>query len=287
MRIVSWNVARRSSRLAEQAAALARREPDVVALQEVTDRTLPLWRAALATIGLAHVRASLDGADPARVPAGRRRSGVLLGSRAPLADASAALPVPWPETAIVAVASSVATGPVELHCVHVPNAANGWVKVRTLEAIRGGLASAPRGPRVLCGDLNTPRRELPDGEVISFARDSRGRLRPERGSEWDQGELGVVPRLRELGYRDAFRTLHGYSKREPSWTWRRIAGHDGGWRLDHLFASEELRPTAATYHHGWREQGLSDHSALEVDLRSRRSRRGPSNAVAECKSSRR
>jgi exonuclease III len=271
VRIVCWNVARRSSRLAEQAAALAGREPDVVALQEVTDRTVPLWRAALETIGLPHARTSLDGADPGRVPAARRRTGVLLSSRASLADASAALPVPWSETAIAAVASSVATGPVELHCVHVPNAANGWVKIRTLEAIRGGLAAAPRGPRVLCGDLNTPRRELPDGEVISFARDSRGRLRPERGTEWDDGELGVVPRLRELGYRDAFRALHGYAKREPSWTWRRIAGHDSGWRLDHLFASEELRPTAATYHHAWRDEGLSDHSALEVDLQSRRS----------------
>ena len=108
MRIVCWNVARRSSRLAEQAAALAGREPDVVALQEVTDRTVPLWRAALETIGLAHARASLDGADPARVPAARRRTGVLLSSRASLANASAALPVPWPETAIAAVASSTA-----------------------------------------------------------------------------------------------------------------------------------------------------------------------------------
>jgi exodeoxyribonuclease-3 len=265
MRVVSWNVARRSSRLAEQAAALAGRDPDVVALQEVTKRTLPLWRAALETIGLGHVGASLDGADPAREPAARRTTGVLLASRTPLGEAPA-LPVPWPETAIAAVSSSAGTGAVEVHCVHVPNAANGWVKVRTLEAIRHGLARAGQAPRVLCGDLNTPRRELPDGKVISFARDSRGRLRPDRGSEWDEGELGVVPGLRELGYRDAFRALHGYAQREPSWTWRRIAGHDGGWRLDHVFASEELRPASAAYHHSWREQGLSDHSALEVDL---------------------
>jgi exonuclease III len=270
VRIVSWNVARRNSRLIEQAAALAGREPDVVALQEVTDRTLPLWKAALKTIGLPHVRASLDRADPSREPADRRRTGVLLGSRTSLADASA-LPVPWPETATAAGASSVATGLVALHCVHVPNAANGWVKVRTLEAIREGLAAAGQGPRVLCGDLNTPRRELPDGEVISFARDSKGRLRPERGSEWDEAELDVVPGLRELGYVDAFRVLHGYEQREPSWTWQRIAGHGGGWRLDHLFASEELRPTAANYHHRWRDEGLSDHSALEVELEGRRS----------------
>ena len=193
MRIVSWNVARLSARLAEQAAALAGRDPDVVALQEISRRTLPLWRAALAALGLTHIRASLDSADPGRQPAARRRTGVLLGSRAPLTEASTSLPVPWPETALAATTSSVAAGVVELHCVHVPNAANGWVKVRTLEAIRSGLAGSPPVGRVLCGDLNTPRRELPSGEVISFARDSRGRLRPDRGTEWDDAELGVVP----------------------------------------------------------------------------------------------
>jgi exonuclease III len=266
VRIVSWNVARLSARLAEQAAALAGRQPDVVALQEITGRTLPMWRAALATIGLAHVRASLDDVDPRRQPASRRRTGVLLSSRAPLTDASMCLPVPWPETTLAAATSPLAGGVLEIHCVHVPNAANGWVKVRTLQTIRSGLANGPPAPRVLCGDLNTPRRELPSGEVISFARDSRGRLRPDRGGEWDEAELGVVPGLREVGYADAFRTLHGYASKEPSWTWRRIAGHGGGWRLDHLFASNELRPVAAVYHHDWRDQGLSDHSPLEVDL---------------------
>ncbi|MDQ3102687.1 MAG: endonuclease/exonuclease/phosphatase family protein, partial [Actinomycetota bacterium] len=155
MRIVTWNVARRSSRLAEQAAALASREPDVIALQEVTDRTLPMWRAVLERIGLPHVTASLDRADPARVPVDRRRTGVLVSSRAQLADAST-LSVPWPETATAAVASFASTAAVEVHTVHVPNAANGWIKVQTLQAIRSGLAAAPAGPRVLCGDLNIP-----------------------------------------------------------------------------------------------------------------------------------
>ena len=265
MRIVSWNVARRSSRLAEQAAALAGREPDVVALQEVTARTLPLWRAALATIGLPHMLASLHTADPRRAPASRRATGVLIASGRPLAPADAALPVPWPETALSAAVDSDA-GHVQIHCVHVPNAANGEVKVHTLEAIRRGLEEAPAAARIMCGDLNTPRRELPDGTVLSFARDTRGRLRPERGVEWDEAELGVVPGLRDLGYNDAFRCLHGYDAREPSWTWQRISGHSGGWRLDHLFTSPKLRATACRYHHEWREDGLSDHSALEADV---------------------
>ena len=265
MRVITWNVARRSSRLAEQAAALAGREPHVVALQEVSAATLPLWRAALGHLGLSHVRSSLDAPDSARSPAQRRRTGVLLGSSAPLRDASTSLPVPWAETA-VAAAADTAIGPIEFHTLHVPNASNGWVKVRTLEAVRGGLRRAPSTPRVVCGDLNIPRRELPSGEVMSFARDSRGRLRPERGPEWDDAELGIVPGLRDLGYLDAYRHVHGYRSPEPSWTWERISGHRGGWRLDHLFTSRELRPTDCRYHHPWRDAGLSDHSALEADI---------------------
>ena len=262
LRLLSWNVARRVARLAEQAAAIAERSPDVLALQEVTPRTLPMWRAACTAIGLPHVIASLDDADPARQPAPRRRTGVLLAAQTPLLPA-AALALPWPETALAAVAA----GPgIEVHTAHVPNAANGWIKVQSLEAVRDGLAELPPAPRVLCGDLNTPRRELPDGAVVSFACDSAGRLRPERGERWDQGELGVVPGLRDLGYRDAFRHLHGYASREPSWTWRQRAGHGGGWRLDHVFGSPELRPLRCRYHHAWRDQGLSDHSAIEADF---------------------
>ena len=258
MRLITWNVARRVQALPGQAAALAGRRPDVVALQEITARTWPEWREALPKIGLPHAACSLDSAQSRREPASRRRTGVLIAARASFA-AAASLPVPWPETTLAAEVDGVT-----IHAAHVPNAANGWIKVDTLRALRAGL-EAGDGPRILCGDLNTPRRELPDGTVVSFARDSRARLREERGTEWDDGEMGVVPGLRDLGFADAFRALHGYESREPSWTWRRIAGHDGGYRLDHVFLSGELSPTAARYHHDWREAGLSDHSALEVD----------------------
>jgi endonuclease/exonuclease/phosphatase family metal-dependent hydrolase len=116
---------------------------------------------------------------------------------------------------------------------------------------------------VLCGDLNTPRRETPGGEVLTFARDSRGRLRPERGERWDRAELGPLIGLREHRMRDVFRELHGYDRREISWGWRRWSG---GYRLDHLIASDELRATRCEYLHAWREEGLSDHSALEAQL---------------------
>ena len=241
--------------LAEQAHALALRSPDVVALQEVTARSWPLWRAALETIGLGYAACSLDDADRERQPITRRRTGVVIGSRTPLSLAPS-LPAPWPETTLAADVEGVL-----VHTAHVPNAANGWIKPDTLAALRAGL-EATSGPRVLCGDLNTPRREKPDGTVISFARDTREQLRPERGDRWDSAELGVVPGLRELGFVDAFRTVHGYGSKEPSWVWR----HGGGWRLDHVFAAG-LEVEAAVYHHDWRDDGLSDHSALEADLR--------------------
>ena len=258
MRLITWNVNRRVSLLARLAAALAGGQPDVVALQEVTARSWPLWEAALGTIGLPHALCSLESADPAREPRSRRRTGVMIAARMPLAD-SEPLAVPWSETTLAAVVDGAT-----IHVAHVPNAANGWIKPDTLAALRAGLA-ATSGARVLCGDFNTPRRESPDGTVISFARDTHGRLRPERGTRWDDAELGVVPGLRELGFADAFREVHGYASKEPSWVWR----HGGGWRLDHVFVCG-LRVVASAYHHGWRDEGLSDHSALEVDVANAR-----------------
>jgi exonuclease III len=166
--------------------------------------------------------------------------------------------VPWPETTLAREIDGVV-----FHVVHVPNAANGWVKIETLEAIRAGLA-ATTGARVLCGDLNTPRREHEDGSVLTFAHDSAGRLRPERGERWDAAERALVHTLRaEHGWTDAFRALHGFGTRDASWTFQ----HDrGGWRLDHVLVFG-LEPVACAYAHEWRRAGLSDHSALVADFR--------------------
>lgn len=190
----------------EQASALAGRAPGLVALQEVTRQTLPLWRRAFVLMGLEHVRSSVDAVPRVGAASARRTMGVMLASRTPLRDVEHPLSVPWPETALRAAAET-SRGPVEIFCVHVPNAANGSIKPETLRAIRDDVAVAGPGARVVCGDLNIPRRELSTGEVISFARDRRGRLRPERGADSDAAELGVVPGLQELGYRDAYRAL--------------------------------------------------------------------------------
>jgi endonuclease/exonuclease/phosphatase family metal-dependent hydrolase len=152
----------------------------------------------------------------------------------------------------------VHTGGLLLVGAHVPNAANGWIKVETLAALAAYMATA-EGPRVLCGDLNTPRREHPDGTVWTFACDGRGRLRPERGEPWDEGERAPWTVLD-----DAFRRLHGWGEREISWAWNRTHP-TGGYRLDHVLVSAEVTVTACSYHHEWRTSGLSDHSAMEAE----------------------
>jgi exodeoxyribonuclease III len=226
-----------------------------VALQEVTARTLPLWRAALTEMGFSGSETALEAAHRAER---RRPLGVLTAARAPIRR----LPspdVPWPERLLCCLVDDVEV--VNLHSPIAP--ALDLAKIRTHEAVAAYLANRSRGARVLCGDLNTPRRELPDGDVMTFAFDSAGRLRPERGERWDRAERALVHRLRaEHGWVDAFRVLHGYEHREASWTFP----HDrGGWRLDHVLALD-LQPQAATYAHEWRRDGLSDHSALVVDL---------------------
>jgi exonuclease III len=257
VRLITWNLARRLQALPGQAAALAGRAPDVVALQEVTASSAPIWRQALERIGLPHVACTLDAAPPGREPRNRRTTGVLVAARTPVGtlDDRPHDP-PWPETVLSADVAGL-----RLHAAHVPNARNGWTKVHTLQALAALAAPdvAAGRPVVVCGDLNTPRRETADG-IITFARDTRTRLRPERGTEWDEAELALLDG--RTGLRDAFRLLHP-GARDVSWAFP----HGGGWRLDHVLAAPVVEVEAVRYHHAWREAGLSDHSAMEADLR--------------------
>ena len=233
----------------------------------MTARTLPLWRATLADGGFS---ACLSSLDTAAVPKGRRALGVLTAARAPLAPMPSPAAVPWQERILCCT-----VGEVEVVNLHSPiSPAPDLAKVRTHEAVAQYLLAAPQRSRVLCGDLNTPRRELPDGEILTFAHDSSGRLRPERGERWNRAERALVYGLRERGWIDAFRALHGYGERQASWTFR---GDRGGWRLDHVLVSG-LEFVAGTYAHEWRRIGLSDHSALIVDLRAQ-AKRGRTSAA--------
>lgn len=258
--VLTWNVAGRVRSVPAQARALAERPVDVVALQEVRATALPAWEEALAGLGYPHVAATLP-ADGAQRPP-ERRLGVLIASRAPIEPCPMA-EIPWPER-YLAARTEAGGALLELHNLHAPISSKAdEVKVRTLEAVHAALATGGDLPRVLVGDLNTPQYESREGEVRSFARTRSGRIRPSHGERHDRAELLLITGLREHGYADAFRALHGYGRRDRSWLYphRRT-----GYRLDHVIV-RGLDVVACEYEHAWRDAGLSDHAAMWARLR--------------------
>jgi exodeoxyribonuclease III len=254
-RLICWNVAGKVARLVPQAARVINEAPDIVCLQEVRARAAPQWTELLGSAGLIHAAVSDPGAAAA---AGRSRPLLTLtASRAPLQVVPVA-DVPWPERVLTVQVSGAEIVNVHSPISPKPNLA----KVRTHEAVHAHLA-AGAGPRVICGDLNTPRKEHPDGRVWTFARDRYGRLLAERGQRWDEAELALIRGLEPHGFRDAFRELHGPERREFSWEWPQWGG---GYRLDHLIVSAEVEVTDVRYRHDWRIAGLSDHSALTAEV---------------------
>lgn len=251
--LVCWNVAGRVKQLAAQVRRVTDLAADVICLQEVTATTAPRWRAELADAGWEYQAVALAHADDPK----RRPLSVMTASRSPL-ELRPPPTVPWSERVLVTT-----TGAITLINVHSPiSESPNLAKVLTHEAIYAYLRRQP-GPAVLCGDLNTPRRENPDGSVWTFARTQHGKLRPERGERWDTAELSLITGLRAAGWRDGFRELHGISNREFSWGWARWPG---GYRIDHLIVSPQIQLGSVSYIHEWRTDGLSDHSPLFAEI---------------------
>ncbi|MEA2160876.1 MAG: exodeoxyribonuclease [Solirubrobacteraceae bacterium] len=254
-RLLCWNVAGRVQRLPEQLESIRAAGPDLICLQEVTKTTQPRWEQLLGEAGWPHVAVA---SPRSALEHGRTRPLLTLtAARVPLERTELA-GIPWPERVI-----SVRLGDLEVVNVHSPISPKpDLAKVRTHEAVYRHLAEGS-GPRLLCGDLNTPRKEHPDGRVWTFARTRAGKLRRERGERWDVAELALIKGLEAHGFRDAFRDLFGPEVRELSWEW---AQSGGGYRLDHLIVSGEVAASEVTYLHDWRRTGLSDHSPLTATI---------------------
>ena len=205
--LLTWNVAGRVGANQErQIAALAEQPFDVLCLQEITPRTRERWLDALAELGL-HVAVS----DWPAEPRGSRRFAVLVAGRDPVRRVPGP-DLPWPERHL-AVRTAPAGREVEVHTLHAPlSSKEQLVKVRTLEALYAALAGDGGGgsdggrggaaPRILAGDLNTPRYESREGEIVS-------RLRPRVAHGAPQRPLGDVGALR------AARLTPGGGARQP------------------------------------------------------------------------
>lgn len=255
MRLISWNVANRVKKHAAQLRALEQNAPQIIALQEATATTIPLWRKGLEELGY-QVISSFDLVDSHEYLTGGRKYGVLTASRWHME----ALPpedfeIPWPERVLSATVSSP-WGDLELHNAHLPaGVSHGLVKVETFEGIYKRLSHDNGKIRILCGDFNSPQSESPDGTAVPFGG---------KNLRWSRAELSVIKDLADHDLQDVYRRIHGFEKQEMSWTiWNR--GKQHGRRFDHVFASKTLNPLNCNYHHHFRDDWkLSDHAPIEV-----------------------
>ena len=99
MRLVSWNVAHRTSRVTEQLNYLIGKSPDVIALQEVTPKYLNAIRPLLPVAGFTHIASSPS--NPQGLPI-NRSYGVLIASKLPM-KVSSQIEMPWSEKSLSVV----------------------------------------------------------------------------------------------------------------------------------------------------------------------------------------
>ena len=261
VKLLTWNVAGRLTRLDEQADRVLAHGPGVICLQEVIPNALARWTQRLRDAGYA-VTATAVAPDAPRV----HRLGVLVAGLHPLSPAQPPARAPWPERLLAADLQPPGwPRPLRVVTLHAPvSQRDDHVKIRTLEAVHVSLAAlGDHVPAILCGDFNTPQYEARAGTVQTFAQTRTGRLRPERGERHDRAERSIL--TGPPGWRDAFRTLHGFEARDRSWK----TGRHPGYRLDHIIVSPALEPRACAYDHSVREDGLSDHSAMWATVTAR------------------
>jgi exonuclease III len=258
--VFTWNVNKRAELMDKQADRVVLDRPDVVCLQEVTPNALSRWTARLKAAGYFVAPSAM----PPGTPNGHKID-VLIASRFPLTHVEQPTGLPWPHRSLVIeVELPEWSQALRVFCLHAPNVEDpNRAKVLTLEAIYASLCGlANHVPAILCGDLNTPQSEARDGTIQTFARTPKGKLKARLGARHDDAERMILSG--PPGWRDAFRTLHGFEALDRSW--KAPNGTGLGFRLDHILLSPNLTAVACAYDHGVREQRLSDHSAMYATI---------------------
>ena len=254
-KLYSWNVnGRVDASLDRQAATLLGEQPHLVCLQEVTSGSEPGWREHLTAAGLTAIATSTHLIGPGR------RYANLIASRWPLS----LLPqgefvIPYPEKVLSALVAIPETE-LEIHNAHLPPGVSRPVqKLETFEGLYARLARPAEGPRILCGDFNTPQSEQEDGTIETWASSH-----PELAERWERAEGSVLWGLRDHDLSDVYRRLNGFAEHPTSY----IPGgrNPKRRRYDHVYTSESARAVRCGYREDWLDRGLSDHAAVWVEL---------------------
>ena len=279
MRVLSWNVnksSNREGRIEDQLAVIEEHTVDVLFLQEVRYgaemKWLEVWQDGLEELGLGSIEHSCDwaaelaestvpphgdiGHDNGHITAvsgdwDLRRNEQLIRPTLERTDRSK-FDTNFPEKILV---TEVEAPDVDIECWNVravPGRSWGDEKIKILETVYDRIAEAGSATRLLAGDFNSPRRELPDGQAVPFGYDKDDDVR----DRWVSAELNVLKGLGHLDMVDAFRHVHGYGKvgvKDTSWKSK---------RYDHIFASSSLSPRRCQY----LPVDCSDHAPIVADL---------------------
>jgi exonuclease III len=267
MRILSWKICGQLARLSQrQIDAVREHEPDVLALQEVSEGNYTAWFESLTHEGYSVVSARelTKLPYPEMSPPLRRRYFNLIASRRPLAplqglrfEDGGQAAVAFPEKYMAATIQLDGV-PVEIHNADVPPSETlGLMKMHALQAIRRRVDQSAGRPLVLCGDFMTPRHETDDGLTTWAGTHAK------YDAEWDAAERSI---LEHPVLRDVYLDCHTPGGRFPVSKYTRGTGH----RYDHIFASPDFETVSCTYMREWLTKKLSEHAPVEAELALKR-----------------
>jgi exodeoxyribonuclease-3 len=230
VRLLAWNIrAGGGSRLAAISACIAVHDADVLILSEYRGGEAGTrLRAELARMGY-QWHTTVVPPPPA--------NGVLIAARQPfreLGPVSASVPEPWRMV-------TVAFGRLRVTGVYMPNL---HAKIPYWQALIEDLHPRAHLPTLALGDFNTCRAFVDEPGAIDVA-------------------ARFMDEIEAIGFRDLWRHRNPHGR---EFTWYSHRGN--GFRIDHAFFSRGLatRAGALRYSHTERAVGLSDHSALLLEL---------------------
>jgi exonuclease III len=258
LKLLTWNVNYRFRGQIEQFEAIERHKPHLIALQEITPNSKPLWEKSLREADY-YLLDSYSIASNPQIFKGARKSGLINAARwEPTTSDNKIFDIPWKERVLSCMVNSP-WGQIEFHNAHMPSGtSHGMIKVETFEGLYKALATHSDSLRLLCGDFNSPKAE----KTISFG--GKQNLR------WIDAELNVIRGLAAYDLSDIYRQCNGFNDVTiKSWV-RQWRGKAHGARLDHIFASQALNAITCVYDTTVIENGLSDHAIMIADFEPNR-----------------
>ena len=243
MKIATWNVNGIRARQAQVQEFLDREQPDVLCLQEIKASIdqLPVWLCDIegywcywhggkgySGVGLHVRRASFPEKPAFQHPAFDFEHRIVT--------------VQLPSTTVASI--------------YVPNGGKDFpAKMAFLEAMDAFAAEhQAAGTRlVMCGDFNVARSE----------RDVHAKERKPRAIGQLPEERALIERILSRGLIDVHRQLEPDNDDLFTWwaPWRQMKERNIGWRLDYVFASQDLASRAVSCV-VQREVGTSDHGPV-------------------------